>query len=109
NTNMLILSMKFPLKTGIGTDGQIPWPEKLRGPKETSNLRLLNSEDFLSAPQFEPRRRAYQKRQVSVHVLLLRIKSNTMPLLPLVTEGHSKGLNCGDQLRPRLPESALRA
>ena len=54
--------MKFPLKAGIGTDGQIPfWPEKLQGPKEVSNFRLLNSEDFLSASQFDPRRRIYQK------------------------------------------------
>jgi len=34
-TKTPILSMKFPLKTGIGTDGQIPFGQRnCRGPKK---------------------------------------------------------------------------
>jgi hypothetical protein len=41
NAKTLILSMKFPLKTGIGTDRRIPfWPEELQGPKEKSNRQI---------------------------------------------------------------------
>jgi hypothetical protein len=40
------------------------WPEKLQGPKERSDFRLLNSEDLLSASQFDPRWRACQDRQM---------------------------------------------
>jgi hypothetical protein len=55
--------MKFPLKTGIGTDGESLLARGTARALRTSNLRLLNSEDFLSASQFDPRRLAYQKLQ----------------------------------------------
>jgi hypothetical protein len=107
SSKTLILSMKIPLKPGIGIDGLIPyWPEKLQGPKNCQNLRLLNSEDPSRRPSSIPDC-AYQI-EVGVHVLLLRLKSNTTPLLPFVTEGHGKAWNCGVKLRQELPESALR-
>ena len=41
NAKTLILSMKFPLKTGIGTDGEsLFWPEELQGPKEKSDPQI---------------------------------------------------------------------
>ena len=56
NAKTLILSMKFPLKTGIGTDGEFLFGQRnCRGPKKRQIDRLLNSEDFLSASQFDPR------------------------------------------------------
>jgi hypothetical protein len=68
----LTLSMKIPLKPGIGIDGLIPFGQRnCRGPKKCQIFRLLNSEDLLSVSQSDPRRRACHI-QTGVHVLLLR-------------------------------------
>ena len=89
-------------KTGIGTDQRIPfWPEKLQGPKEKSDFRLLKISS--RRPSSSPTARLPNK--AGVHVLLARFKSNTRPLLPLVTEGHSGASNYRSQAVTKLTES----
>ena len=51
STNTLILSMKFPLMTGIGIDRPIPYGQRdCRSPKERSNFRLPTLQISLGVP-----------------------------------------------------------
>ena len=55
NSKTLTLSMKIPLKPGMGIDGLIPFGQRnCRGPKKCQIFRLLNSEDLLSVSQSDP-------------------------------------------------------
>lgn len=79
NTRTLILSMKSPLENGDRDRKTNPfWPEELQGAQRNVKFRLLNSEDFLSASQFNPRRRNYRETGRRARALLSGFKSNIL-------------------------------
>jgi hypothetical protein len=104
NSKTLTLSMKIPLKPGMGIDGLIPFGQRnCRGPKKCQIFRLLNSEDLLSVSQSDPRRRAWHIH-TGVHVLLLRKKVTPRRYYPSLRKGMAK-LILRDLAATKLPES----
>jgi hypothetical protein len=102
-TNTLILSMKFPLSLGIGTDRPIPCGQrKCRSPKN-GKFQIADSEDFLSASPLNPQRPVYRKIANCAPTLLPKAKVTPHRCNPVLRKDVAEPRTAEITLRPVFP------
>jgi hypothetical protein len=58
--NTLILTMKFPLMTGIGIERPIPYGQRNSRSPKNGKFQIADFEDFSRRPGLNPHRHLYQ-------------------------------------------------